>query len=235
MRRFLAKEGFDVVTAKDGEDGLRLARELRPLVITLDVLMPGLDGWSVLKELKGDPALAATPVLMLTIVDEQHRGYALGASDYMTKPIDRERLRAVLDKYRSKWNGKRVLLVEDDASTREWLRRMLVEEGWEVSEAENGRVGLERIQQARPDLVLLDLLMPEMDGFEFLAELRKKGLLQEVPVVVVTAADLTEEDRRRLNGGVEHVLQKAAYSREELLEELRDLVAQFAAKGRGYA
>ena len=189
--------------------------------------MPGLDGWSVLQELKADPELAAIPVVMLTIVDEQNKGYALGAADYVTKPIDRDRLRAILERYRSDRKGRRVLVVEDEAATRRILRRMLIGEGWQVSEAENGRVALARLAEAPPDLILLDLMMPEMDGFEFLSDLRRNPALRDVPVVVVTAAELTEADHRRLNGAVERVLRKAAYSRDQLLDELRQVVAQY--------
>jgi CheY-like chemotaxis protein len=230
MRRFLAKEGFDVVTAGDGEEGLRLARELNPAVITLDVLMPGLDGWGVLQQLQGDPLLAKIPVVMLTIVDEEHKGYALGVSDYMTKPIDRERLSGLLKKYKTSEARQRVLVVEDDEATRQLLQRMLIGEGWQVAEAANGRVALGRLAEMRPDLILLDLIMPEMDGFEFLVELRKTPAHRSIPVVVVTAADLTEDAHRRLNGGVEQILHKSACARDELLAELRDLVARYAAK-----
>jgi CheY-like chemotaxis protein/two-component sensor histidine kinase len=230
MRHFLAREGFEVVTARDGEEGLRLARERRPALITLDVLMPGLDGWSVLQQLKADAELADTPVLMMTIVDERDRGLALGASDYLTKPINRGRLRAILARHRPPERERpSVLIVEDDADTRRHLRRALAGEGWEVSEAENGRVALDRLRQARPDLVLLDLMMPEMDGFEFLAELRWTPTLRPVPIVVLTAMELNEEDHRRLNGGVLHVLQKAARGRDELLGELRDLIRRYTA------
>jgi PAS domain S-box-containing protein len=226
MRRFLAREGFDVVTAKDGEEGLAFARRLRPALITLDVLMPGLDGWSVLQALKTDPELAEVPVVMLTIVDEKNKGYALGASDYVTKPIDRERLRVLLGRFCDQGAGRRALIVEDDEDTRGWLHRALEREGWEVSEAANGKKALETLAKAPVDVILLDLMMPEMDGFEFLAERRKHKALARIPVIVVTAADLTEDDRRRLNGGVLHVLQKSAQTRDQLLGELRDLVAQ---------
>jgi CheY-like chemotaxis protein len=225
MRRFLAREGFDVVTARDGREGLELARQLRPALITLDVLMPDFDGWSVLQALKGDPELAQIPVLMLTILDEKHKGYALGASDYMTKPFDRDRLRAVLAKY-GRNGGKRILIVDDDAEHRRRLTRVLEAEGWRVAEAENGLVGLERLAQSRPDLIVLDLMMPEMDGFEFLSELRNNALLRDVPVVVITAADLTDEDRARLNGGVERILQRSAFEPDDLLAEVRALVAR---------
>jgi CheY-like chemotaxis protein len=226
MRRLLAKEGFDVITATDGQEGLELARRFEPSVITLDVMMPGLDGWDVLKELKADPALADIPVIMLTMLDESDRGYSLGAADYMTKPVDRERMKLLLDKYRSHAKEPRVLLVEDDETTRAMMRGILGGDGWQVYEAENGRVALDLIDQAAPDLILLDLMMPEMDGFEFLEALRNQPDRRIAPVVVVTAADLSEEDHRRLNGGVEYVLQKSGLNRDQLLAEVRELVTK---------
>ncbi len=226
MRRFLAREGFDVVTASDGEEGLRLAHQLHPALITLDVLMPGLDGWSVLQALKADPELASIPVVMLTILDEQNRGYALGAADYLSKPIERDRLRGLLARHCRDATRRQVLIVDDDPEARRWLARALTAEGWQTSEAEHGRAALARVRERRPDLILLDLLMPEMDGFEFLAQLQADPAGPPIPVVVVTAADLTEDDHRRLNGAVEKVLLKQAYSRDELLKSLRELVGR---------
>jgi CheY-like chemotaxis protein len=225
MRRFFSKEGYRVEEAADGESGLARARELGPDVITLDVMMPGMDGWAVLSALKADPELADIPVVMLSIVDERNLGFALGASEYMTKPIDRERLAAVLRKYASRDRARRVLLVEDDGATRAMLRRVLEREAWEVEEAENGRVALERMAVAEPALILLDLMMPEMDGFEFLEALRERRAGPAIPIVVLTAKDLTEEERRRLNGGVERIVQKAHYTRDALLAEVRQLVS----------
>jgi CheY-like chemotaxis protein len=227
MQRFLGKEGFRVVTAASGEEGLRLARELRPDVVTLDVLMPGLDGWAVLSALKGDPGTADIPVVMLTMVDDRNLGYALGAADYLTKPLDRERLVQVVARHRREPSA---LVVDDDPETRELLRRLLEREGYQVAEAENGRVALDRIREARPGVILLDLMMPEMDGFEFVRRFRKHDAWLGIPIVVITAKDLTEEDRRRLNGYVERILQKGLYGREALLAELRDLVAACVAR-----
>jgi signal transduction histidine kinase/CheY-like chemotaxis protein len=224
MRRFLAREGFDVVTAADGEEGLKLARQLRPALITLDVLMPGLDGWSVLQALKAEPGLASIPVVMLTILDEQSRGYALGAADYLSKPVERDRLRALLARLPHDGARRQVLIVDDDPAARRWLERALTVEGWQASEAGNGREALASVRVRRPDLILLDLLMPEMDGFEFLARLHADAGGPRVPVVVVTAADLSEDDHRRLNGAVQKVLLKQACSREQLLQALRELV-----------
>ncbi len=225
MKRYLNKEGYRAEVATGGREGLRLARELRPDAITLDVMMPDMDGWAVLAALKSDPELADIPVIMLTIMDQKNLGYALGAADYLTKPIDRDRLSAVLHRYRCGAPECPILLVEDDAPTREMMRRTLEKEGWLVIEAENGRVGLERLLRQKPELILLDLMMPEMDGFEFVTHLRQREDWRQIPVVVVTAKELTPEDRLRLNGHVEKVLQKGAYSREALLSEVRDLVA----------
>ncbi|HSB41516.1 MAG TPA: GAF domain-containing protein [Methylomirabilota bacterium] len=229
MQRFLTREGFRVVTAAGGEEGLRRARELRPDAITLDVMMPGMDGWAVLSALKADPAVADIPVVMLTIVDDKNLGYALGASDYLTKPIDRERLVTVLRQHR---RDRPVLVVDDDAGLRQLLRRMLEPEGYAVVEAENGRVALDRLREVAPSVILLDLMMPEMDGFAFVAELRRHDAWRATPIVVITAKDLSREDRERLNGYVEKILQKGAYGREQLLAEVRELVAQSVARRR---
>ena len=218
--RMLGKEGFRVLEAGNGEEGIRLARTDRPDVITLDVLMPGLDGWGVLATLKDDPALAAIPVVMLTITDERTLGFALGATEYLTKPIERARLSAVLARYRRAPDAG-VLIVEDDADTRAVLRRSLEKEGWRVSEAENGRVGLERVVAEHPALVLLDLMMPEMDGFEFLEGLRARPADGAPDVVVITAKELTDDDRRRLSGGVSRVLQKGGQSGDDFVAEVR--------------
>jgi signal transduction histidine kinase/DNA-binding response OmpR family regulator len=225
MKRFLGKEGFRVVPAASGEEGLRLAKALRPDVITLDVMMPGMDGWSVLHAIKTDPATEDIPVIMLTIVDDKNLSFALGAAEYMTKPIDWERLTSLLKKYsREDEAGCTVLVVEDDDATREMLRRMLEKEGWAVEAAENGRDGLERVAACRPDLILLDLMMPEMDGFEFVEELRRNKKWGQTPVAIITAKDITADDRLRLSGYVEKILEKGAYSRDELLREVHDLI-----------
>ncbi len=229
MQRYLAKEGFRVVAAAGGEEGLRLARELRPDAITLDVMMPGLDGWAVLTALKADPSVADIPVIMLTIIDDKNLGYALGAADYLTKPIERDRLLAVVRTHR---RDHPVLVVDDDATLRQLLRRMLEPEGYTVVEAENGRVALDRLRGVAPSVVLLDLMMPEMDGFEFVAEFRRHEAWRAIPIVVITARDLSHADRERLNGYVQKILQKGAHGRDQLLAEVRDLVVASVARRR---
>jgi signal transduction histidine kinase/DNA-binding response OmpR family regulator len=230
LSRFLGKEGFRIVTATSGEEALKLARQVRPRAITLDVMMPGMDGWAVLSALKADPELADIPVIIVSIIDDKNLGYALGASDYLTKPLERDRLGDVLRKRINATSGT-VLVAEDEVATREMLRRVLEKGGWGVVEAANGRQALEVVARERPALILLDLMMPEMDGFEFLQELRQHPEWQSIPVVVLTAKDLTEEDRLFLNGSlllsgcVKRILQKGNFSLDLLLREVRDLMA----------
>ena len=230
LGRMLQREGFRIVEAAGGEAGLALARSERPDVITLDVLMPEVDGWAVLARLKGDPELARIPVIMATVTDDRNLGFSLGATDYLSKPIDRNRLHEILTRYRRAPGADRtprVLVVEDDEATRSVLRRALEKEGCQVREAGNGRAGLEQVAAERPSLILLDLMMPEMDGFEFLEGLRQEGR-DTPPVVVITAKELTEEDRRRLNGGVRAVVQKRPQDFDGLLAEVRARVAAHA-------
>jgi CheY-like chemotaxis protein len=225
MGRFLIKQGFSVITAASGIEGLRLARETRPAAITLDVMMPDLDGWTVLAALKGDPALAGIPVILVTIVDEKARGYSLGATDYMVKPIERERLAAVLKNLCGDRPAPHVLVVDDDPAVRAVISQTLERAGWSIAEAENGRIALQRVAARRPDVIVLDLLMPELNGFEFLAALRRDPAWRGVPVVVLTSMDLTAEDRRILNGSVERILQKGAWERDQLLAEIGRVLA----------
>ena len=220
-RRVLARDGYDVIEAADGDTGLRLARERRPALITLDILMPAMDGWAVLAALKSDPDTAPIPVILQTIVEDRNMGFALGAAEYLTKPIERKRLAALVRRHVRDASAGPVLIVEDDEHTRALYARTLEQAGWTVLQAENGRVALERIAAARPALVLLDLMMPEMDGFEFLDVLRQDPSHRAIPVVVITARTLSPDDRRRLNGGVERVLQKRALHTDALLAEVR--------------
>lgn len=225
MVRHLEREGFEVVTADNGITGLALARDLHPSAITLDVMMPELDGWTVLSALKGDPALSDIPVVLVSIVDDKHRGYMLGATDYLVKPVDRDKLVSTLRALCGSDAG-RLLLIEDDEDTRLVIAQTMEREGWTVTQAANGRIGLERLAEMRPDAVLLDLMMPDMDGFEFLEEVRQRAEWLDIPVIVITALDLSADDHRRLNGQVERVIQKSGHGPEELLLEVVASVAR---------
>jgi CheY-like chemotaxis protein len=209
-----------VVTAANGIQALARARNDRPDAITLDVMMPDIDGWTVLAAIKGDPTLADIPVILITIVDEKQRGYTLGAADYLVKPVDRERLAHVLRNVCGRSAGN-VLIVEDDDASRAFARGAVEKSGWTAREAANGRIALERLQEGRPDAIILDLMMPEMDGFEFIAKLRENNDWRSIPVVVLTAKDMTADDQLRLQGNVRKVFQKASFSREELVGEIR--------------
>ena len=224
MKRFLEKEGFVAQAASSGEQGLALAKRLKPLVITLDVMMPGMDGWHVLDELKKDPELGEIPVIMLTMVDDKSRGYALGAADYMTKPVDRARLSNVLRKFTCEHPPCPLLLVEDDEPTRAMMKQMLQKEQWNVAEAANGVEALQRMEENRPCLILLDLMMPEMDGFEFAERVHQRPEWRDIPIVVLTARDLSPDERAQLNQHVHQVVQKSGQSSAALMQQVRDLV-----------
>ena len=232
MRRWLVKAGFHVVTSASGEEGIRLAGRLRPRVVTLDVMMPGMDGWAVLLAMKADPLLADIPVIMITVVDDENLGHSLGAADYLTKPIERGRLLGIVKQHCRSSAPVQALVVEDDPSMRELLRRLLERDGYSVAEAANGRQALECMALHQPALILLDLMMPEMDGFDFIRELRVHADWQSIPVVVLTAKDLSAQDRRFLgdaaegHGAVQRILEKGKYSREELLRQVHELVRQ---------
>ena len=219
--------GFSVVTAAGGREGLKRAEEIHPIAITLDVLMPDLDGWTVLAALRGNPDLADIPVVMATITDDQqHKGMTLGAAGYLTKPIDRDRLIALLKPYQAQARRTRVLLVEDDPTQRERIQSWLASQQWQISEAENGRVALDRLANDLPDIILLDLMMPEMDGFQLITALKERPAWRSIPVIMITSLDLSAADRARLNSGVEGILLKDSFDPSQLVEILRRLVAK---------
>ncbi len=225
LRRFLVREGFAVALAASGAEGLALARSLRPDLITLDVMMPGMDGWAVLASLKSDPELAMIPVVMMTMLDNSELGVAMGATDCLTKPVDWAKLELLLGRLTGPdQGGGRLLVVEDDDGNAELLGRLLERAGWSVDRARNGREALERIAVSRPTLVLLDLMMPEMDGLEFVEQLRRNPVAAAIPVVVLTAKSLSPEDQARLNGRVSDVLSKGRVTGTSLLAQIDAIV-----------
>ena len=229
MARTLERNGFATIRATKGGEGIELARTKKPDAITLDVMMPGMDGWSVLSVLKGDPDTADIPVVMVTMLQDRQLGYALGAADFLTKPVDAAKLRDIISRHAGK-PGERVLVVEDDPANLDMLSRLLKKEGFEVMAAENGSAALEQLALHIPSLILLDLMMPVMDGFEFLSVIAREPQLAGIPVVVVTAKDLTPGERERLNGSVEQIFQKGALDRDKLLHDVCAMIHRSGAK-----
>jgi signal transduction histidine kinase/CheY-like chemotaxis protein len=226
ISRYLLDAGFEVVPAASGVEALKKARELKPVAITLDVIMPELDGWTVLSALKGDPDLASIPVVMVTITDEKQRAFALGATGYLLKPIDRAKLLSLLAPWRASVGPTRVLVVEDDPDQLHAIGMALAQPNWHVVEAANGRIALDKIRESVPDVIILDLMMPEMDGFEFMANLQANREWQHIPIFVVTALDLNERDRSRLNVGMEKILRKGNFSTCDLVSRINAVLRQ---------
>ena len=231
LSKTLEKEGYRIIAAGNGVEALALARAHRPQAITLDVLMPQMDGWRTLKEFKADAELRDIPVIMVTVLNERGMAIPLGAADFMTKPVDRQRLAAILREHCGASSSASILVVEDDEPTRELLCLSLQNMGYKADAAVNGRSGLDwLVSHPTPDLILLDLMMPEMDGFEFLRELRKRPAFVDVPVIVVTAKELTAEDVRILSGQTERIITKDQSYLSELAAAVRGRLARQRAR-----
>ena len=226
MRKFLEKQNVSILQAKSGENGLKLAAEHMPDVITLDVMMPEMDGWEVLAALQANETTKNIPVIMLTMADEPDIGYSLGATDYLTKPVNWNELSQILTRHKIESDSQTILIVEDDETTRDMLKKSLKTNEFKVRTAFNGKEALEKVNESKPGLILLDLMMPEMDGFEFAEKLRENKDWLDIPVVVITAKDLTKEDHQRLKGNVEAIMQKGSYSKNELLSEVGERINQ---------
>ncbi len=224
LQRFFEKKGFEIKTALSGLEGINLAKSLRPEAITLDVMMPGMDGWSVLTALKANPQTADIPVIMMTMVDDQNLGYALGAAEYLLKPIDSRKLEMILHKFKPVSDSDSILVVEDDPGVREMLCRQLRKENWKVIEAKNGREALIKLQSHEPKLILTDLMMPKIDGFELVHRLKQHRKWHSIPVIILTAKTITAKDRQKLHGGVSKIFEKGSYQRSVLLDEVTKLL-----------
>ena len=227
LSRMLTKEGFWVAVASNGVEGLEMARSLHPNVITLDILMPGIDGWEVLQQLKSDSALKEIPVILLSMLDGRDQGMALGATAILQKPVERGELLKIIATHCGGQDRALVLLVEDDLLTRQGIQRTLEQEGHEVISVGGGQEALQKLQQSRPEVIILDLMMPGMDGFEFITELLGREAWATIPVVVLTAKELDQHDLMRLhNPQVQAVLRKGAISKSELVDAVKAYAAR---------
>ncbi len=224
LQRNLAASGYRTVAAGSGKDGISKAKELLPDAITLDVIMPHTDGWAVLTALKSNADTAHIPVVMVTISEDKRLGFSLGASEFLSKPVDRKKLVGVLERFLGQGENRTVLLVEDDKATREIMRKYLANENTTIIEAENGRVGIKKLSETRPALILLDLMMPEMDGFGFIEEYRKRREWHQVPIIVITAKVLTKAEKAKLEGWVDGFYSKLDTSIEQVLKDVSALL-----------
>ena len=224
---YLREKGMQVIEAKTGQDGIETARKERPGIIILEVAINhGVTGWDIIALLKSSPETKDSVIIVISILDEQNKGYALGAVDYLVKPINKTELLNTISKYRRKAGLSKILLVDDEEDTRVYLRRILEKNDWTVNEAENGKVALESIKTIQPDVIVLDLMMPIMDGFDFLDSLRSMPQhWSSIPIIVVTAKSLTKEDYDRLNGRVFQVIQKSTHTKKDLRDALGKLVS----------
>jgi signal transduction histidine kinase/DNA-binding response OmpR family regulator len=231
LTNMLTREGYSTRIARTGKEGLRIAGEYHPDIVILDILMPGMDGWSVLAQLKAMPGMADVPMILLTMLENKEMGFALGAAEYLTKPIDASKLLPILDRHRSTKPTGTVMVVEDDPASREIVVRMLQKEGIHVREASNGREAIAVLESGvTPDLIVLDLIMAEMDGFEFLRQVRPHAEWSKIPVVVVSSLDINSEAQEVLRGQVERIFQKGRFAREDLLREVRETINQHMLK-----
>jgi CheY-like chemotaxis protein/anti-sigma regulatory factor (Ser/Thr protein kinase) len=229
LSRQLKREGFRVVSAYSGPEGLEQARKLKTSIITLDVMMPGMDGWTVLSEIKADEELGAIPVVMLSMLKSKSLGLSLGASDYLTKPVERTKLINTLKRFlpEEKQAECSVLILEDDQDTQELFQRTIERQGWEARVAENGLIGLSKLKERMADIILLDLMMPEMDGLQFLSEMRANPEWEKIPVIAVTAKTLTDSDKKQLSEQAQRVLLKGDYPTADLAEQINTIITSY--------
>ena len=222
LRVYLEAAGARVVSAGDGEEGLDTIRRLSPAGVVLDILLPGIDGWDVLAQLKADPGTAAIPVIVVSMLDERGRGFALGATEYLVKPVGKEQLLAALYRAAAMPEQKHmVVAIDDDPLAIELVRASLEPEGWTVLGAATGQEGLALIRERKPSAVLLDLLMPGMDGFEVVEALRADPHTKSVPVVILTSKSMTPQDKERLQGRITYVARKTEFDLSGLAGLLR--------------
>ena len=234
LSRQLQRAGFRTEVVRSGSDVMARARQRKPAAITLDILLPGLDGWEVLTRLKHDEATSSIPVIVISVVDNPELGIALGAVDYFVKPVPARELIGRLRRFKIGANGSgvktQVLVVDDERANRDWLKEILEPAGFGVISAVGGREAIELARAQRPDLVLLDLLMPEVSGFDVVEALRSDRTTSKTPIMVLTAKDLTEADKLQLNGRVSSILQRGTTGASDLLSMLRQAIGDEAAE-----
>jgi CheY-like chemotaxis protein/anti-sigma regulatory factor (Ser/Thr protein kinase) len=224
---YLSGAGFNVSVARDGEEGLAMARSLHPAGITLDISLPRLDGWDFLTQIKGDSSTADIPVIIVSMLDERGKGFALGAADYLVKPVNRDELLATLERFAANGRGPgapcKVLAIDDDPLALELIEASLVPQGFTVLRAAGGEDGIMKAESELPALIILDLLMPEMDGFTVAERLRANPATAGIPIVVLTSKSISHDEKERLNAHISHLARKGEFNRVEFVELVRHL------------
>jgi CheY-like chemotaxis protein len=234
LQENLGEAGYQVVGALGGREGVQKARQLRPFAITLDILMPDKNGWQVLHDLKTDVKTRQIPIIVLSIVDKKDLGYRLGAADYLVKPLDSEAVKGTLARLAQTNRGmlpKRLLVVDDDPQVIDMVCQLLEETNFAVEGAEDGEVALEAIARQRPDAILLDLVMPRLDGFGVIEQLRQDPTHQNIPIVVLTAKTPTNDEVAHLKDHVSRVIHKQGLDRDTLLQKLQHALSGLGTSG----
>ena len=229
MREMLENAGYRVAVALDGDEGLAMAVELAPFAITLDIMMPKKDGWQVLHDLKANPVTKSIPVILISIVDQKALGYRLGAEDYLVKPLKEDEILNSLKHIKRREGDKplkKLLVVDDDPMVKDMISQLLEGKPYEVQSASDGLDALEKIRAEKPDAILLDLMMPRLDGFGLIERLKQDPELADLPVIVLTAKLLNQKEKEALRTSAGQVIQKQGISGEQLLSEIRETIKQ---------
>ncbi len=223
----LVNSGYSVAHAYDGIEAIEKAKSLKPFAILLDIMLPKKDGWDVLNELKTDKDTKNIPVIITSIIDNKDLGFALGATDYLIKPIEKETLIHTLSQFtltsKRKKRQVNILLIDDDPIVHKMIEKILADEGFNLVHAYNGEEGLKMSIELKPDLILLDLVMPDIDGFEVAENIKKHPISAQIPIFIITSKDLTVEERLKLSGNIERIIGKKSFSAEELSRSIREL------------
>jgi CheY-like chemotaxis protein len=220
-KRYLEKQDYQVIGVTEPTKAVDEAKRLLPYAITLDVMMPQKDGWDVLAELKKTPEISNTPILVCSIIQDKTRGFSLGAADYLVKPITEDELRRALERVKRDRIVNKILIVDDEPLALQLLKRILAAQPqYKVLDAWGGAQALAMVQSDKPDLILLDLMMPEIDGFAVLEAVKSNPATHDIPVIVVTAKEITAEDRERLNGNMTALYNKGMFTAEQLLADI---------------
>ena len=229
IKRQLLRDSYNVVVANNGKEGIELARKIKPNLITLDILMPEMDGWSVLRTLKADPEVSKIPVVMASILDEKNKGFSLGAADFVSKPIEKERLISSIQTLIGKSENLKICIIEDDDNLRFTIKEILEKQGNIIIDASNGKDALSKLNKENPlpDIILLDLMMPVMNGFEFLNQI-KNTKIKSIPILVLTGADLDDKDKLFLNNETEKVIQKTDETLLSITEEINNVMKRIS-------